>query len=116
MEKERGELRPFVEIHDGNRDQSSPANAAAHEPVWLDVQADRAQAHQLALEVVPRESDARRFALRARWNGEIVHERDIQRLSAATVTPLQIELRAEGRPGSTVAVSFDDYRLVRRTE
>jgi tetratricopeptide (TPR) repeat protein len=68
----------------------------------------------LALEFVQAlDADDKNLTLRASWNGEVVHERQLRTLRANSTQPLATDLLVRGRP---VHVSFDDYRLVRRKE
>jgi tetratricopeptide (TPR) repeat protein len=106
--------QPLVQVEDGNQAHARDDEKKNFEPVLLARKVDPAQPNRLALEVFPLGADDKRFVLKAFWNGDLVHERPLNRLSRGTQSPLLIDLRVEGRPGTTVHVRFDDYRLERR--
>jgi hypothetical protein len=77
----------------------------------------RDRLNHLRLEAVPQKGDEdnKTLFLRAWWNGEMVHERRLQRLRRATGKSsgkLNLELKVEGKNGKQVKVVFDNFRLV----
>ncbi len=73
--------------------------------------------NHLRLEALPQkgDEDSKILFLRAWWNGEKVHERKLMRLrrgSGTTSGKLNLQLKVEGKNGSRVDVTFDNFRLV----
>jgi hypothetical protein len=104
-------------IEDGAADRARDAEDKQRwDPVPLPLPAPTAGAAQmLALALTPDET-GKRLVLQAYWNGELVHQRPIDRINAKSSTPLFVDLVVEGNADEQVDIAFDDFRLVRRRE
>ena len=109
--------RPQLLIEDGDVERArDDEERAKWDPVELtDVTVAPGEGQRLVLQVVPREA-AGKFSLRAYWNGDLVHEREVEKLHAKSKTELTVTLLVAGAQSAEVDVSFDDFRLVRRRE
>jgi tetratricopeptide (TPR) repeat protein len=103
----------FLQILDGR----NPKDVDREPLTFKHVVVHRDQLNHLRLEAVPQKGDEdnKTLFLRAWWNGEMVHERRLQRLRRATGKSsgkLNLELKVEGKNGKQVKVVFDNFRLV----
>ncbi len=110
--------RPWLRIEDGRSAQ--PGKEQEREPVRGFESGipdfDPNGVHALELRVVPRDEQGRMFRLLCRWNGVLVHERDLTSLRADSSNELRTVLLVGSGRGADVAVRFDDYVLERRKE
>ncbi len=108
--------KPFLQITDGVQGRDAKDEERQRfEPVVLGITVDPNEPQMLGLHVDVNPQN-KRFVLRATWNGTVVHERELQRLSRNSRTALHVDLAVDGRSGSAVDVVFDDFRLVRRQQ
>lgn len=105
------ERSPYLRIVDGRTPTGDPP-----EPVKLDLELAPFEPHRLALQVIPKDEQAKSFVLQATIDGQLVHEQELNRLRAGTSQELSIDLGVEGITGQQADVSFDDFRLVRRKD
>jgi len=108
--------RPYLVIEDGDASRArSEEQRKLRDPVELGGPAVAAgHPVRLELRVVQREGD--KFGLQAYVDGEMVHERGIEKLRRKTSIDLAVDLLVEASQGARVDVTFDDFRLVRRRE
>ncbi|MCC6669653.1 MAG: hypothetical protein IT458_01215 [Planctomycetes bacterium] len=113
------EGKPYLLIQDGDPTLAqTEEDKKRFDPVELALEGvDPKKPQILAFEVLPREQGGGNLlALRAYWNGKLVHERPVQRITRNSRTILHIDLMVEAPAQGAVDASFDDYRLVRRKE
>lgn len=77
----------------------------------------RSGKHRLELRVLPQGKQAgNTFVLMVSWDGQVIHQRELKRLSGSTQTTLETILFVEGQAGAQCDVVFDDYVLERNKE
>lgn len=112
-----GKGQAFLLIEDGTPDRArDDEDRQRWDPVALPVPAPAAgKAQTLALAVTPDET-GKRLVLEAYWDGDLVHQRPLDRINAKSSSPLFVDLLVEANADEQVDITFDDFRLVRRRE
>lgn len=105
--------KPFLRISDGD---ARGGKAELFDPVALPetCRVEIGKPIHLEVEAETRKESDQAFVLRCYWDGVLVHERDVARISRSSRPPLMTDLTAEGPVHQPLDVAFDDYRLVRR--